>query len=305
MAIEDWPEKFKRIKNDIILGLTPLGDIMRDWLGQGLDALEPIISRWSRNFGDLFSGKITLGDFGQKIVEEINLQGPVIQAGLDNLNIALRKWATDPATQKANVEVGRVVGSYIGQGIVDGLMGKGKPERDPYGNEQTSQSVIGGIIGALTRAVTSAAFDFLLLGADIYAGIWIGIIEAFRGPMTPEQKSDYQHAMRKQFVSNFDPVGIAKDIWDLLWDELRRQLRNMPGGGGAGGGGAFGGYQFGGIVPGPLGAPRMALVHGGEKFTPASQVHEEHDHWNLTINSMATVENVAGSYQMMRSLAGV
>ena len=31
------------------------------------------------------------------------------------------------------------------------------------------------------------------------------------------------------------------------------------------------GYQFGGIVPGPLGAPQLAVVHGGERIIPTGR----------------------------------
>jgi len=39
-------------------------------------------------------------------------------------------------------------------------------------------------------------------------------------------------------------------------------------------------YQFGGVVPGPMGAPRLALVHGGERIVPAHEVSPS----NITIN---------------------
>jgi hypothetical protein len=68
----------------------------------------------------------------------------------------------------------------------------------------------------------------------------------------------------------------------------------------AGGGFSIPGFASGGIVGGPLGAPQLAVVHGGEQIIPASQANS----YNLTINSHAPTEPIIADFAMMRSLAG-
>ncbi len=44
--------------------------------------------------------------------------------------------------------------------------------------------------------------------------------------------------------------------------------------------GFFAGYQFGGTVPGPVGKPQLAVVHGGETYTPPGKA----DYVNVQVN---------------------
>lgn len=94
--------------------------------------------------------------------------------------------------------------------------------------------------------------------------------------------------------------------WQSVIDWVNQAVADLAAtdaSGGLGPRGGFGapGWQAGGIVQGPIGAPRMELVHGGEMIVPWSQVAN----YNLTINSQATTENVAADFAMMRVLAGV
>lgn len=92
-----------------------------------------------------------------------------------------------------------------------------------------------------------------------------------------------------------------------------------PGSGGGGGGGGQGGtgsssgggglnvpnkFASGGIVPGPLGAPRLAVVHGGEEvLTPEQRIDR-----SVTINmngNMTTSGNVQDELTMSLLTAGV
>jgi hypothetical protein len=53
-------------------------------------------------------------------------------------------------------------------------------------------------------------------------------------------------------------------------------------------------FAEGGIVPGPLGAPTLAVVHGGETVIPANRSAN----YNLTINS----QGVASGPDLMQAL---
>lgn len=68
------------------------------------------------------------------------------------------------------------------------------------------------------------------------------------------------------------------DFAGWLWNQVKSALSlGGIGGGGKSGGSLFGvlksllGFKDGGIVPGPLGQPRLAIVHGGESITPANK----------------------------------
>lgn len=72
-----------------------------------------------------------------------------------------------------------------------------------------------------------------------------------------------------------EAIDVAKDLIDQL-----QTIASLGGSGallGAGIGaqsallGAITGFQAGGIVPGPIGAPQLAVVHGGETITPAGR----------------------------------
>lgn len=58
------------------------------------------------------------------------------------------------------------------------------------------------------------------------------------------------------------------------------------------------GFQFGGVVPGPIGAPRLAMVHGGETVVPPGHT------FNMTINSRADSEDIQGQFNTMKAVVG-
>ena len=73
-------------------------------------------------------------------------------------------------------------------------------------------------------------------------------------------------------VTHWDKVV---DVLKTVWDWFKRILSFTPIGliGQAiSAGGDLLGFQDGGIVPGAIGAPQLAVVHGGELVTPAPQV---------------------------------
>ena len=57
-------------------------------------------------------------------------------------------------------------------------------------------------------------------------------------------------------------------------------------------------FADGGIVPGPIGAPQAAIVHGGERVIPYTQ------NYYMTVNTRAERSTVVQDFNIMRSVAG-
>lgn len=73
---------------------------------------------------------------------------------------------------------------------------------------------------------------------------------------------------RAKLQGFMDFIGNVKNAVEGLINKFREWL-NLSGGGGGGGGFSF---ASGGVVPGPVGAPTMAMVHGGEEVIPVNRV---------------------------------
>lgn len=64
-------------------------------------------------------------------------------------------------------------------------------------------------------------------------------------------------------------------------------------------------YQHGGVVPGPIGAPQLAIVHGGERYLGAPGATTNHNnHFNMTINTRARHEPIIADFRMMEAMLG-
>jgi len=63
------------------------------------------------------------------------------------------------------------------------------------------------------------------------------------------------------------------------------------------------GYQRGGIVPGPIGAPQMAMVHGGEMIVPAGGTNNNQKTFNIQINSNLSAADIVKDIDLMDSLS--
>lgn len=95
--------------------------------------------------------------------------------------------------------------------------------------------------------------------------------------------------------------GIFKSLGDAVVSEITRMtakwlaftalkgIANIFTGGLFGAVGKIFGFAKGGIVPGPIGAPQLALVHGGETVTPAGRAAS-----TITLNNETNI-NIQGS----------
>lgn len=62
-------------------------------------------------------------------------------------------------------------------------------------------------------------------------------------------------------IANFNPIikiGLELPNIEKAWNDLRGRAHNL----------GIPGFATGGIVPGPIGSPQLALVHGGEEVVP-------------------------------------
>jgi hypothetical protein len=92
-----------------------------------------------------------------------------------------------------------------------------------------------------------------------------------------------------------EKLGIAIDFVSRLADKIKEFSSKITGEGGIAslitGGGLIGkigdllGFANGGVVPGPIGAPQLAVVHGGETVTPPGGMGGGGSTFNITINT--------------------
>lgn len=84
-----------------------------------------------------------------------------------------------------------------------------------------------------------------------------------------------------EMITNFNPIikiGLELPNLEEAWEGLKSRARKL----GIPGFGA--GNATGGIVPGPIGSPQMALVHGGEEIVPHGRTHGDSGGGGVTIN---------------------
>ncbi len=100
---------------------------------------------------------------------------------------------------------------------------------------------------------------------DLIAGIVKGLWEEFKDKFDSiKQKVEEVINFIKGLIDNFKPkISIGLDLPNVeeAWNNLRNRARNI----------GVPGFQTGGIVPGPIGAPVLATVHGGEHITPTGR----------------------------------
>ena len=152
-------------------------------------------------------------------------------------------------TKKAMEDIGYGIGEAIVGGIKL-LMGKPETGEGVWSNfGENIVKTVGTMTVAMVRSATS---------------IVTGLIKAIAKEIgKPEWGEELAKAIRNVVETSFLMV-----LSRLMAGEYAISS-NIPG------------FASGGIVPGPLGAPQLAIVHGGEQIIPANQTT---NNWNLTIN---------------------
>ena len=160
---------------------------------------------------------------------------------LNTLTQHMQEWADTPDTHDKMQNLGYI----LGQAVFDGI-------RMIFTNHDSISELVSHLPKMLLDAII-AYYDFLNnIGADIATGIIDGFVEAITGKRMSEK-------IRGSVHSAFRGVWAAGDIWKMLKE-------------GKGGSKiSVGSFASGGIVPGPTGAPRLAVVHGGETVIPVGR----------------------------------
>jgi TP901 family phage tail tape measure protein len=140
-------------------------------------------------------------------------------------------------------------------------------------------TAMGGFAGALTKAGSALAGTFALVGVEVGKGLVDGIVKRIEDPDTKARIGGALNSMIVSVNNSLNPFHFA-----IEW--LQSHIS---------------GYAEGGIVPGPLGSPQLAIVHGGETITPAGVTNN----WNYSPTYQGAPSNPSQDFQMMRSFAGV
>lgn len=110
-----------------------------------------------------------------------------------------------------------------------------------------------------------------------------------------KKKVDEAISFVTNLINNFKPkieIGIQLPNIDQAWKDLKSKAHNL----------GIPGFQTGGVVPGPIGAPRIIMAHGGEKITPngvggsgggSGVTNNFHVHIGLYAGSQVEKRNVA------------
>lgn len=114
----------------------------------------------------------------------------------------------------------------------------------------------------------------------------------------------------------FPGWSFLKDVGSWIWDIISRPFRwladkitSILGWFGSLLGGGKRRYQYGGMVPGPVGSPQLALVHGGEEIIPANRAGSKSITININnpvVRQSSDIKNIANevSRVLQRQMSG-
>lgn len=142
-------------------------------------------------------------------------------------------------------------------------------------------------------------------------------------------------AMAEEFGSKFETIldawdalnqssqkGVGESLaaWRPYWDEQDRRAKvlkgfiddaaaaaariDLPANRRQAGARYGGNYDIGGVVPGPVGIPQLAVVHGGEEIlTPSQRAERNGPTYHITIPIAATVHSEGDARMLAREIA--
>jgi len=170
----------------------------------------------------------------------VKLLGELQEGGLSGVLTKAKAWSEDPST-KAFLQQ---IGAQVGTGIVEGvrITVTNAPIWIGLAAEMGNDAIP--IITESAKAFGGAMFQSILEG--------MGLSKDLSAKLTPILMGG-AGAAGAAAMGPMGPVAGAAGAGAGMWAQLRDLL----------------GFQSGGVVPGALGAPRLAMVHGGETITPA------------------------------------
>lgn len=270
----------------------------------------PKLQEWGASFwnwlvgedGALSTGEFNIGVVVDKINELLGEQWPKIAEALQGWSEKFWDWLLGEgeqpgALQRTGEALGRLmdrirewVESDEGQGALSEL-GKNLGEALAYGiqasfeNQERIAELMGVIGGAIWDSIPSISELLYMIGSKIVGGIIEGIIGSFASEETAKAVGD---AAGAGIMTALNPLGA---ILNAGGGGAGRPTTKVVGFGedqaapsavgfgpapvsipGANPERKLAGYAGGGVVPGPIGKPQAAIVHGGETITPPGEI---------------------------------
>ena len=189
-ATEDWPEKFQRAKNKVILALSPIGDAVMGTIGKAFDSLEPMLE-----------------GFGPWIEKNV-------VPGVEKLGSAAGVFFDDIAAGKGPVEGFKdVLWTLLPPGLAADLTGAIEWVQQLVADAKAGDwSAVG---GAIWEQVQTAFNKAIAWGGDTIAKL----AEKLSGAL--EIEPTYTFTPQGLVKSNVW-MDIGKEIMALLWDGLKQ-----------------------------------------------------------------------------------
>lgn len=200
---------------------------------------------------------------GQALIDGAKAEIMALPQKMVDATEALKTWA---ASEEAQTEL-RGIGNDIGDWVVAGITAL-------FTSDETRDAYVRSIATGLANAVLNMRGTLALVGSAIAAGIMDSFAEAL-GLENPDQWGNFVGQLSRFIMMEGWPTGGFGKGPDMnKWDQ----------------------YDTGGVVPGPIGAPRLAIVHGGELvLTPEQQ--RQRGGVNITIG---TINAPAGQVEQVR-----
>ena len=342
--IEKWVATISAVSGSFVRFLKE-GDIYGafEYLGAWLEAawgefVAPKLVSFGKGFWDFFAGEygvikaglfLIQNRFTPQIVYAISQVWPGIQAALKEWGNKFWDWltgeggaieqATGAMTSLAETLVGvsedeaiqeqaREAGKSVAHGMIDGI----KSIFTGEGGDGTGTFIdlISGLGNSIMGAIRGMWDVIAQFGAEFAVGIMLGIAEWITGKKAKQDLGDSMVDVLKHVLKLPMWALYGKEWAVALWDSFKNALSGFSLTGAIGGAiGNFGdllGLAAGGRVPGPLGAPQLAVVHGGEDVkTPEQQLISSVEHnYNLNVSSEQQVESIIEEFALMRAMGG-
>ncbi len=215
---------------------------------------------------------------------------------LDELSKQFSDWVEGPG-QEVLSGIGRNIGVWIGAGIKQLFSDQGE-------SDGIAQSIFGHIWDAAIRNMSS----FQSIGAIVATGLITGLWEGLTGKKVEDDTANKIKEFLKTVAKLANPIALGTEFFKEWWGGFTKSLKNV--------GNFLQGkdvswediwsavphFANGGIVPGRLGEPTLAVLHGGEEVKPVNQTNH---YWQPTFQYGNAPSNPALDVQLTRFAAGV
>src|SRR3989304_5713102 len=268
--IAKFSDKVAKVVDDII-------NTMKEWIVKAInlynkhkDEIINVIETIRKKYNEL---KPTIDDIVNAVKNLVKEWGDFIQIFVDFKN----KY---PATAKAFGDLLKLIGVVAGAGLNGALQQLNahltflRLALDLVGKimEWLMNNIIEPINQKLSLLVEKIKEALSLLGLliGVVAGAGLnGALQQLNAHLTFLRLAlDLVGKIMEWLMNNIiEPIN---QKLSLLVEKIKEAL-SLLGllGGREGGGGGGGSFQTGGVVPGPIGIPQLAVVHGGERVSPA------------------------------------